>query len=224
MDVGVAFQALEDRPAVHVGHRHIKGDDGGVQFLGAADSFFAAGGGFSVIALLHQEALEEVAGGGVVVDDQDGACGRGGSEARDSRGGLAGEADGEGGPFAGGAGGGDIATHHAAEAARQGQAQTCPAELAASSFVGLLERFEQLAQLIGRHADAGVGDAEDDLAGRPVLRGGQGDFAVLGELGRVGQKVHQALADLGEIGVERTDVVFDLDLQGVAVLFDLGPD
>ena len=57
---------------------------------------------------------------------------------------------------------GDVAAHHAAEVARDRESQAGAAELAGSGAVRLAERLEQLGELLGRHADTGVADAEHD--------------------------------------------------------------
>ncbi len=54
----------------------------------------------------------------------------------------------------------EVAAHQAAELAADGQAEAGAAEPAGGRGIGLREGLEELAELFGRHADAGVADAE----------------------------------------------------------------
>ena len=74
--------------------------------------------------------------------------------------------------------------------------------------VGLAERLEQLADLLRRHADAGVAHAEARASRRPVASRHASSVIVpaLGELAGVAQEVEQALPHLGQVGVHRAEV------------------
>ena len=76
-----------------------------------------------------------------------------------------------------------------------------------------------------RHADAGVGDAEDQdgVGPRSLAAGAQRDGPLLGELGGVAQQVEQALAQLDDVGVHRARVGRDLDGERVVLLRHQGP-
>ena len=72
---------------------------------------------------------------------------------------------------------GDVAAHHPAEPAAERQAEAGAAVLARGGGVGLGESLEELCELLGGHADAGVAHAEDHEvpAVRGLARHGQGD-------------------------------------------------
>src|SRR5215831_20330356 len=57
-----------------------------------------------------------------------------------------------------------IAAHHPRELAGDGKAEAGAAEALSGRSVGLAECLEQLSLLLGRHANAGVGDSERDEA------------------------------------------------------------
>ena len=66
--------------------------------------------------------------------------------------------------------------------------------------------WNSLRHLLGGHADAGIAHAEDDaLAARAAILAlhNQPDRAVPGELAGIAQQVEQALAQPGDVGVER---------------------
>src|SRR6185503_9398061 len=89
---------------------------------------------------------------------------------------------------------------------------------------GLGESLEEFAELVRGHADAGVGNVEDD--GGALERGSVGAFdalhaqtnrAFLGELAGVAQEVEKGLAELGLIGVHRAEVRGAFDKKVVSV-------
>ena len=74
----------------------------------------------------------------------------------------------------------DVAAHHLAEAAADDEAEAGPAVAPRGGGVGLGEGLEEPRLLLGRHADAGVADAEDDLGRarrRSLARDLEGDGA-----------------------------------------------
>ena len=75
-------------------------------------------------------------------------------------------------------------------------------------------------------ADAGVDHVEAEVVaiGLRFARSAKLDLAVLGELGRVREKVEQALAELEAIGVRRAKRCETLHADGVAVGLGLGRD
>ena len=85
------------------------------------------------------------------------------------------------------------------------QAEAGAAVLARRRGGGLGKLLEQLAHLLGRHADAGVGHRDRDpvaavLGSLPRI---DRDRALLGELVGVAREVEQRLADPGLVGVHR---------------------
>ena len=85
--------------------------------------------------------------------------------------------------------------------------------------VGLHEFLEQTADLLGAHADAGVGDGELDprSAGIFDLRYAQHHLAGLGEFAGVAQQVEQDLAQPHAVGLYRTEGLGTLEGEPVAV-------
>jgi hypothetical protein len=57
-----------------------------------------------------------------------------------------------------------VTAHHARELAREGKAESRPAEALSGRGIGLAELLEQLSLLFRSHADAGVGDGKLDEA------------------------------------------------------------
>ena len=96
-------------------------------------------------------------------------------------------------------------------------------EVEASAWV---KAWKRRPELLRGHADAGVGDAEDDpVAPAVVSRPGlETDLAVLGELGGVGEQVEQHLAHARHVRVHAVDVRRAVHLQDVLVLLDEGMD
>src|SRR5262245_22701585 len=87
-----------------------------------------------------------------------------------------------------------VAAHHARELAGDGKAQSGAAEFLRGRGLGLAELREQLAELLCRHADAGIGDRElDEVATVDDFAGAQRDLALLGELAGIAQEVEQDL-------------------------------
>src|SRR5882672_6655961 len=143
------------------------------KLAGPSQALLAASRGDDPEPLLGEEALHQVPHRRLVVDHQHGADAR-----YDSVGGrgwcgwlLDGlshdrrQPDGKGAAPARLAVDGDVAAHHPAEPPAQRQAKTRPAVLARRGRIGLGEDLEQPRELLGRHADARVVDAELD----PVL-------------------------------------------------------
>ena len=89
---------------------------------------------------------------------------------------------------------GHIATHHARELAREGKAESRPAEALSGRGIGLAELLEQLSLLLRSHANTGVSDRELDpvaTVGNPARP--QPDLAFLGELAGIAQQIEQNL-------------------------------
>ena len=85
---------------------------------------------------------------------------------------------------------------------------------------GLGKLLEQLAHLLGRHADAGVGDRERDPVAAVLLSlvSGDGDGALFGELVGVAHEVEQRLPQPHLVGMHRPDRGVAMDRDLVAVL------
>ena len=107
----------------------------------------------------------------------------------------------------------DLAAQQEGELAADGEAQAGAAVLAAGAGVGLLERLEDDALLLGRDADAGIGDLERHHVGRALEHGmgprssppRAGDTArrtaaLLGELERVREQVLEHLLQPLRVG------------------------
>src|SRR5690606_23555572 len=112
------------------------------------------------------------------------------------------QGDREGGTLTWLTGDGDVAAHHLAEATRERESETGATVFPRRRRVGLRERLEEPAELLGGHADTGVRHAEDDaVAGNAtgLPRHRERDGAALGELGRVAQQVEERLANLGQV-------------------------
>ena len=71
---------------------------------------------------------------------------------------------------------GDVATHHLAEASADGQTETGAAEVPGGRVIGLGELLEDVLQLVGGDADAGVADRQEDpvAAVSPLVGGRSG--------------------------------------------------
>ena len=121
----------------------------------------------------------------------------------------------EGAAFADGTFHADLAAEQTRDFAADRQSQTGTAELTRRSHIGLLERFEDHVELVGRNADAGVGHRERD---RRTLDGGetvlfeQRDFqryaALGGELECVGKQVLENLLQSRCVGNQFLGDVF----------------
>ena len=105
-----------------------------------------------------------------------------------------------------------------------GQAEPRAAVLSRRRGVGLREGLKQRGDLFGGHADAAVADAEGDPARRIGRFPGrfERDRTILGELAGVAEQVQQGLAELGLVGVNRSDVVGAANVQCVAVFATMG--
>jgi len=79
--------------------------------------------------------------------------------------------------------------------------------------------LEQLAHLLGRHADAGVGNRERDPAAAVLLSlvSGDGDSAFLGELVGVARKVEQGLSQPRLVGMDGAEVRWAVDDEAVGM-------
>ena len=169
---GISLERGEHGPAIHAGHHHVEGDDGGLEFFGQCETAMPVGGGDDVIAVFGEAALHEVPDVGVVINDEDG---RGGGMRLLGGMGLMGsirsvgvirdshrQRDGERGALARLAFHGDGAAHELAELPADGEAETGAAELPGRGGIHLREGFEQPGHLLRGHADAGVADGEGD--------------------------------------------------------------
>jgi hypothetical protein len=85
----------------------------------------------------------------------------------------------------------DVATHHLTEAPADGEAKARAAVFARRGRRSLGKLLEQLAHLLGRHADACVGDRQRDPVAAVLLClvSGDGDSTFLGELVGVTRQV-----------------------------------
>ena len=110
----------------------------------------------------------------------------------------------------------DVAAHHLAEAPTDHEAKPRAAVLARRLRGRLGKLLEQLAHLLRRHADAGVGDRERDPVAAILLFlvSGDGDGALFGELVGVAHEVQQRLPQPHLVGVHHPD-------RGVAMNHDL---
>src|SRR5262249_37635083 len=87
----------------------------------------------------------------------------------------------------------------------QRQAQAGAFVFAAEAAVDLAEALERLGNVLGRNADAAIGDGDGDSLCR--LCGRHTDFAAARrELDRVGEQVEQDLAQPSSIGAEQGNV------------------
>ena len=86
----------------------------------------------------------------------------------------------------------DLPAQQPRQVTRDRQPQTGAAVTAVTGAIDLMEGVEDRLVLVGRDADAGVTDCEDDTTVL-LLVDGQADFSVLGELDGVGQQVLQDL-------------------------------
>ena len=81
-----------------------------------------------------------------------------------------------------------VAAHHPGELAGDGEAQPGATETLRRRGIGLGELLKQLGLLLGRHADAGIGDGQlNPVAAVPDPACPQLDLAVLRELAGVAQ-------------------------------------
>src|SRR6185503_12441116 len=94
---------------------------------------------------------------------------------------------------------------HFDQVAADGQSETRAARLARGGAVDLAELFEDLVQVAGRDADAGVFDG--DANGRLVPQGRDGDPACVGELDCVVDDVDHHLPQANAVGVKIESLV-----------------
>src|SRR5262245_28775961 len=103
-----------------------------------------------------------------------------------------------------------VASHHATQAPRQGEAEAGASVLPAGMGADLREVLEQPGHVLRAHADPGIGHLEPHPWGlearQPLAPSPQRDRTLLGELARVGQEVEQALPYLGEVRPHLADV------------------
>ena len=134
--------------------------------------------------------------------------------------GVRGEPDGEARALGGRALDGDVAAHEAGELAADGEPEARAAVLPGGRRVRLRELLEQPAELLRRHADAGVGhgDGKPIVLARPFAPRLERDRAALGELARVAQKVEHDLAQANRVGPHPAEILGQPHLEPVAVL------
>ena len=87
------------------------------------------------------------------------------------------------------------------EPARHEQAEAGPAETASEARVELRERLEETRNVLGRDADTGVHDLEDEPFA--LARDRQRHRSLLGELHRVSTEIHQDASHHVRIGANR---------------------
>ena len=169
---------------------------------------FAIGGQADRGAEIRQRPFDHAQVDGVVVHGQDAQtrqgkrCRRGrlgaGREGWSRRFSLQGQFEPEGAALAGQAVGADLAAHLLDQMLADGESEAGAAKAAGDAGIPLVEGLKKLAQHIGSDADAGV--ANDEAQPHGALAGGHGrhgqvDFALLGELDGVADKVDQDLLD-----------------------------
>src|SRR6185369_13786152 len=195
--------------AVHDRHLDVHQDQAEIFLLQQIERFLALGGDSDAEA----DALEQGDGNRAVdrdvLDDQHALAGparysgrcRGFGRKRDGIGGGKAENDveAEQAAFARGAVESDLAAHQFDQLAADGEAETGAAEAPGDAAVGLGEGGEQVFQVFGRDADAGVADRE--VQPDALFRQGFGladadlDFAVGRELDGIADQVDQNLAE-----------------------------
>ena len=111
-----------------------------------------------------------------------------------------------------------VAAHQATERPCDGEPEAGAAKTARGGGIGLRKPLEQLIQLLGRHADAGVRHGKlERVAIAPCP---QRNLAILGELGGVADQVQQALAELHLVGVHGAQVKGHIRRKRIALLLD----
>ena len=125
------------------------------------------------------------------------SCGRGSGKRSDTR-----------VPLAGALSTATRAAEKLGEAPDERETETHAAEGTRGRAFDLAEVLEDHGLLIGAHADTGVGDR--DLDTRWADGGRKADLSARRELGRVGQQVHQGLAELAAVGVDRGEARVDV--------------
>ncbi|CDP51104.1 hypothetical protein [Devosia sp. DBB001] len=114
----------------------------------------------------------------------------------------------------------DGAAHEPAEILAQRQTEAGAAIGRRDTGIGLGEAGEELALLLLRNADAGIGHGDLDPAAIGIRQalGRERDLAVLRELGSVGDKVVERLPQLGGVGLDEADLGPVGDRETVGVL------
>ena len=233
--VAARAQAAHELQAVDVGHAHVGDHQGhalaaGAQELVGLERLLGAGRDEGPQFPGGEHALEDLAVGGVVVDDQHGrarelvdaearadsvAVGHGQAER---------EVEGAAGTFA--ALDPDAAAHQLHQLRGDRQPEAGAAVAARHRGVRLLERAEDLVELVLRNADAGIADREVQLrvALAPLEHlDADDDLAGVGELDRVADQVHEHLAEPVGIAHEKVGN-FGFDVGGELQSLVLGRD
>ena len=114
----------------------------------------------------------------------------------------------------------DVAAHHLAEAFTDRESKARATVFARRGGGSLGKLLEQLAHLLRRHADAGVGHRERDPGAAVLLSlpSGDGDGVLLGELVGVARQIKQGLPETSLVGVDRAKVCWVVDDEAIAVL------
>src|SRR3984893_9280335 len=114
----------------------------------------------------------------------------------------------------------DVAAHHLAEAFTDRESKARATVFARRGGGSLGKLLEQLAHLLRRHADAGVGHRDRDPVAAVLLSlvSGDGDSAFLGELVGVARQVEQGLPEAGLVGVDRAEARWAINDEAVVVL------
>jgi len=116
-----------------------------------------------------------------------------------------------------------MAAEQAREPPAQGQAEAGALHLRLQGVPHLRELLEDALVVLGRDADAGVGDREHHRRAPGVELGADADLAALGELERVGDQVAQDLRDLALVAVQGRQAERRLEAQRHAVAHQQRP-
>ncbi len=68
----IGLQGLEHRPAIHAGHHHVQGDDGGLELLGQCDPGLAIPRDLDAESIFLQRSPHQIMHRRIIVNDQDG--------------------------------------------------------------------------------------------------------------------------------------------------------
>jgi hypothetical protein len=119
----------------------------------------------------------------------------------------------------------DVAPHHLAEAFADREAKPGAAVFAGCGCIGLGEFLEQLAHLLGRHADTGVGHSNHDPIATiaPLRLRGNGDCAVFCELVGIARQVEQRLPEACLVGMGRAEIRWAFAVAAAFVLRSSSP-
>ena len=202
------LEATRDFEAIHVGHVHVEQDE--VERLSLPmraseehEAIRSARREHAVRAPLQQHVVENAAISGVVVDDQHPMLGQ--VERRVSNHHLArfrqGRSDVEAAAEADFALQPDPAAHHRNQLRRDGEPEAGAAVLPRGRPVRLLESREDACLFLEGDADARIGHLEVHETAIAARRGDH-DLALLRELDRVADQVHQHLADPSWVATE----------------------